>query len=319
MKQKVFMTRTFGMLLATILLFGNAMPHVYASGLNTVSGNDALQMTTFNLGARNAENSEWHELEEQTVAVWDRTDIVLTSSKTYENPYLDVEVEAVFTHIDGTEIKLSGFWNGDNEWRVRFAPTLEGTWSYVITSNQTEDIATEEFTGLHNVKGSISAYQAAEGEISNPNLLHGFLEFSDNNRYFQYADGTPFYWLGDTQWQAPNYVSITQCNYPGCDCENQFEHEVQDRIEKGFTVYQTYFDSAEADGGGQRATTSEPSMWNSRNNVSASSRSASDHNPDKAIDGKENTYWCASDGTFPQWIAVDLGEKETFNHLKLRT
>ena len=61
-----------------------------------------------------------------TVAVWDRTDIVLTSSKTYDNPYLDVEVEAVFTHADGTEIKLSGFWNGDNEWRVRFAPTKAG-------------------------------------------------------------------------------------------------------------------------------------------------------------------------------------------------
>ena len=61
--------------------------------------------------------------------------------------------------------------------------------------------------------------------------------------------------------QAPNYVSTTQCNYPDCKCQNQFQHEVNDRLDKGFTVYQTYFDSGENDGGGQLATTSEPGLW----------------------------------------------------------
>lgn len=221
------------------------------------------------------------------VAVWDRTDIILNSSKTYDNPYLDVEVDAVFTHEDGeTVIELVGFWNGDNEWRVRFAPTKPGTWNYVITSNQDD-------TGL-TATGSVLAYQASEEETSNDNLLHGFLEFSDNGRYFQYADGTPFYWLGDTNWQAPNYVSITQCNYPGCDCGNQFEHEVKDRIEKGFTVYQTYFDSAESGGGGQRATTSEPSLWTTTK-------------PSKA----------SSEDGYPQWIAYDLNNKEKFNCIEV--
>ena len=257
-----------------------------------------------------------------TVAVWDRTDIVLTSSKTYDNPYLDVNVEAIFTHTDGTEIKLSGFWNGDNEWRVRFAPTKAGTWNYVITSNKTDDIATEGFTGLHNVTGSVSAYQVTADETSNPNLLHGFINFSENGRYFQYADGTSFYWLGDTNWQAPNYVSITQCNYPGCDCGNQFEHEVNDRLEKGFTVYQTYFDSAESDGGGQRSTTTEPSLWvwAAENQTKASSSNGTGYAACYSRDGKENTYWCATGPTSaenPEWVAYDLGVKEKFNRIDM--
>lgn len=45
--------------------------------------------------------------------VWKRTDIILTSDKEYTNPYLDVEIDAVFEHTDGTKIHLYGFWNGE--------------------------------------------------------------------------------------------------------------------------------------------------------------------------------------------------------------
>jgi len=167
---------------------------------------------------------------------------------------LDVEVNAVFTHdADGDEIRLPGFWNGGNEWRVRFSPTNVGEWHYTITSDSDD-------SGL-SVSGSITA-----GANTGTTALdrHGFVKISDNKRYFTYNDGTPFYWLGDTHWQAPNYVSITQCNYPECSCGNQFKHEVDNRLAKGFTVYQTYFDSGESDGGGQRATTSEPGLWLNR-------------------------------------------------------
>lgn len=184
--------------------------------------------------------------------VWKRTDIILTSDKEYTNPYLDVEIDAVFEHTDGTKIHLYGFWNGEDEWRVRFSPTKTGTWSYTITSSDAAN------TGLHNVSGKVEAVP----NTGNTDLdRHGFVRISDNERYFTYDDGTPFYWLGDTNWQAPNYVSTTQCNYPDCKCQNQFQHEVNDRLDKGFTVYQTYFDSGENDGGGQLATTSEPSLW----------------------------------------------------------
>ena len=45
----------------------------------------------------------------EKVEVWKRTDIILKSSATYDNPYKDVEIDAVFTHEDGTEIALYGF------------------------------------------------------------------------------------------------------------------------------------------------------------------------------------------------------------------
>lgn len=191
----------------------------------------------------------------EQIEVWKRTDVILKSDKTYANPYKDVEIDAVFTHEDGTEIKLYGFWNGGNEWRVRFAPTKTGIWSYQITASDTEN------TSLHNQSGKLRAVENT-GETALDR--HGFVKISENGRYFTYDDGTPFYWLGDTNWQAPNYVSLTQCNYPGCQCESQFLHELNDRLAKGFTVYQTYFDSGESDGGGQLATTSEPSIWSEK-------------------------------------------------------
>jgi hypothetical protein len=185
------------------------------------------------------------------VQIGKRTDVILNSEKNYLNPYLDVAVSAVFTHqTGGDEIRLAGFWNGGNEWRVRFSPTRVGEWHYTITSDADD-------SGL-TAAGSITAVANTGATALD---RHGFVKICDNKRYFTYNDGTPFYWLGDTHWQAPNYVSITQCNYPGCTCGNQFKHEVDNRLAKGFTVYQTYFDSGESDGGGQRATTGEPGLW----------------------------------------------------------
>jgi hypothetical protein len=205
------------------------------------------------LTARSAEvSAEGGDDKTENVSVWKRTDIVLVSEKKYSNPYRDVDIDAVFTHEDGTTIHLYGFWNGGSEWRVRFAPTKVGRWTYTVTCSD------ENNASLNGVTGAINA---VENTGSTDLDKHGFVRISDNGRYFVYDDGTPFYWLGDTNWQAPNYVSITQCNYPGCECGNQFKHEVDDRLAKGFTVYQTYFDSGESDGGGQRATTKEPNLW----------------------------------------------------------
>jgi hypothetical protein len=185
------------------------------------------------------------------VAVWKRKDIILQSSAEYENPYTDVKLWATFTHADGTSLKLQGFWNGSSEWRVRFSPTKSGKWTYVTECSNPED------SGLQGESGELVAYK---NRGSTDLDKHGFIKQSDNNRYFTYADGTPFFWLGDTNWQAPNYVSISKCNYPGCNCNNQFKHEVDNRAEKGFNVYQTYFDTSQTDGGGN-SQNGEPKLW----------------------------------------------------------
>ena len=197
-------------------------------------------------------------MKNMTAEVWKRIDIILESAVDYADPYNETDIDAVFTHEDGTEIKLYGFWNGGREFRVRFAPTKTGFWKYEITCSD------ETNTGLHGIRGEITAVEnTGKSKIDR----HGFVKISENGRYLTYDDGTPFFWLGDTNWQAPNYVSVTKCNYPGCTCKNQFMHELKDRLKKGFNVYQTYFDVAELDGGGQRDVCGEPSFWTVHNKV----------------------------------------------------
>ena len=59
-------------------------------------------------------------------------------------------------------------------------------------------------------------------------LKHGFLRVSTNGRHFEHADGTPFFWLGDTWWK--------------CLCQRMtwdgFQELTADRQAKGFNVVQ---------------------------------------------------------------------------------
>ena len=192
---------------------------------------------------------------ETNFTVWEVGEIQLTSTKSYSNPYSDVTIDATFTHTDGTQITMPGFWKKDNVFAVRFAPTKTGTWSYTITSSDTSNSSLKK-------SGTIKA----NANTGSSNIdKHGYIRISATNRYFEYTDGTPFFWLGDTNWQAPNYVQTDACNFPGCTCKNQFKHEVDNRVSKGFNVYQTYFDSGETDGGGQRGKVA--SIWTTRHTL----------------------------------------------------
>ena len=126
----------------------------------------------------------------ETVPLWHRTDIVLHSGRAYQNPYTDVEIDAVFTHEDGDEISLYGFWNGGDEWRIRFAPTKTGRWNYVVRCSDADN------GDLNGAEGSLIAV-ANEGTTALDR--HGFVRVSENGRYFVHDDGTPFFWLGDVQ------------------------------------------------------------------------------------------------------------------------
>jgi hypothetical protein len=53
------------------------------------------------------------------------------------------------------------------------------------------------------------------------------IRIADNHRYFVQADGTPFFWLGDTAWSIFNQAS-----------QEQVDQYLADRAEKGFNVVQ---------------------------------------------------------------------------------
>ena len=177
--------------------------------------------------------------------VWSPIEINLQSTVAYENPYVATEIDAVFTHADGTAITLPGFWKEGEIWAVRFSPTKEGEWSYKVTCKD------EANTGLFGEGVILADAATADTELAK----HGFVMVEQGQRYYEYADGTPFFWLGDTHWQAFSNESTTLCNYPGCDCGSQFKHIVDDRVEKGFNIYQTYFVGSSHGGNG------EPEMW----------------------------------------------------------
>lgn len=166
-----------------------------------------------------------------SIPVYQKVDIPLTAKKEYANPFKETEVYALFTHEDGTVIKQYGFLKSDNNWCIRFAPIKEGTWTFKTYSDD---------EGLNNIEGTVNA---TEKEFRHELDKHGWVKLENDKRYFVYEDGTPFFWLGDTHWQMPDYERIHQCNHPGCTCSNQFKHIVDDRVKKGFTVYQTYFSS----------------------------------------------------------------------------
>jgi hypothetical protein len=176
-----------------------------------------------------------------TVEQWNRVDVTLRSARSYPHPDTDVGIRATFTSADGSTIELPGFWDGGEVWKVRFAPTQLGRWTYVVTATDASD------SGLHGVSGVIDAVPYT-GDLDI--YRHGFVQVTADRRAFEYADGTPFLWLGNTHWQAPNYERLDASNNPHIEGESQFRITADHDKARGFTVYQTYPDAALNDGGG---------------------------------------------------------------------
>jgi hypothetical protein len=140
------------------------------------------------------------------------------SGKFYADPFNDVDVDVVFTR-SGESWRVPTFWRGGGKWTVRFAPPTPGEYSYHLESTDTSNA---DLNG-HEAKITITAYAG-----SNPLLQHGMLRVSANKRYFEQADGTPFYWLGDTWWTGLS----DRLSWEG------FQKLTADRKSKGFTVVQ---------------------------------------------------------------------------------
>ena len=156
--------------------------------------------------------------EDTSFQQWGVTEIDFESDRLYTNGFNDIDLDVVLKHTNGTELTVPAFWNGGKKWKVRFSPSLTGEWTY------TSFCSDEANTGMHQKTGqvSISAYQG-ELEI----YKHGFIKTTPGKRYFTYADGTPFFYIGDTHWNvAVNSLS-------------NFKTIIDKRVQQGFTVIQT--------------------------------------------------------------------------------
>ncbi|CAF4569914.1 unnamed protein product, partial [Rotaria sp. Silwood2] len=88
-------------------------------------------------------------------------------------------------------------------------------------------------SGLNNQTGLITCIPYT-GKLSI--YQHGFIKPSANNRYLTYADGIPFYWLGDTHWSGFNIAErFNESN--DIRFTSMFKGMIDRRLEQGCTVW----------------------------------------------------------------------------------
>jgi len=111
---------------------------------------------------------------------WEIHEFSVTSHTSADNPFRDAALVGQFHSPSGKTVIINGFYDGDDTWRVRFAPTEEGAWSYELRGEGVEIL---QRGTLHCTKP----------------IGHGFIHTHPENPYaFAYADETPFFPMGDT-------------------------------------------------------------------------------------------------------------------------
>lgn len=167
---------------------------------------------------------------------WEIYEIEMTTENSYNNPYVDglpdngdklvnVTFSGTSGEAKGMNIKVTGFWDGGQKWKVRFAPPASGKWSY---SSKSKD------PGLNGVTGSFSCTGWLDTEKMENPARRGFVRVCKTGnragRYFEYADGTPFFWIGDTWWNwTKRGIRLSS-----------FKKLADDRADKGFNVGQLF-------------------------------------------------------------------------------
>lgn len=154
---------------------------------------------------------------------WEPVVIGFTASDSFA--WYTFPLQVTFTHGgSGTQLTLDGYYDGGNVWKVRFAPPLSGTWNWESTSSDSR---------LSNQRGTIDVTSPTAAELENNPNFHGHLKLSSDHRRLEYADGTQFFWLGDTNW----HINDDRCGVTN----GNFYTYVDDRKEKKFNLIQIQY------------------------------------------------------------------------------
>ena len=99
--------------------------------------------------------------------------------KSEGNPFLDYEITGTFSGEHET-VKVDGFYDGEGVYRVRFMPSYEGKYTYIIEGSAVDAPVTGEFEAIAPTAGNHGPVWVADGAL------------------LAYADGTPHYSVGTT-------------------------------------------------------------------------------------------------------------------------
>ena len=139
-------------------------------------------------------------------------------------------VVVTFTGTDGDAkgltVPVPAFWDGGRTWKARFAPPAAGPWSYSVSSVD---------QALQGIKGVLQCIGWSDEELRANPTRHGLVRVARSGaragRFFEYADGTPFLWIGDTWWPwLKGGLPFTRAR-----------QVIDDRVARGFTVGQVMF------------------------------------------------------------------------------
>jgi len=187
------------------------------------------------------------------IKTWEVFEITLKSTAQAQNPYVEFLktgdqpfLTATFTGTDGRSqgkiIKVPGFWEGENTWKIRFAPPIDGTWKYETVSQDRK---------MNRKKGSITVSGWTEEEKNINPARRGFMVVNGSDprkgRYFTYTDGTPVLWIADTWWDWTN----SRIRF------GSFKKLADTRAEQGYNIGQLFF---AGNGWGRESSLLDPSF-----------------------------------------------------------
>ena len=107
---------------------------------------------------------------------------VRISGPSHPNPFVDVELDAVFTRPSGDDVRVGGFYDGDGVYVLRALADTEGVWTFETRSTA---------RSLDGLTGSATVVAPRQG-CHGPVRADGF--------HFRHADGTRYRPLGTTAY-----------------------------------------------------------------------------------------------------------------------
>lgn len=112
---------------------------------------------------------------------WDVLEVVF-DGPSHGNPFVDVELDALFTRPDGSTARVGGFYDGEGRYAVRALADAEGEWTFVTRSTA---------RSLDGLTGTVAVSEPRAG-AHGPVRVDGF--------HFRHADGTRHRPLGTTAY-----------------------------------------------------------------------------------------------------------------------
>jgi len=195
---------------------------------------------------------------------WTRWELAppLTAQLSYNNAYKNVQLQVAWTCLSNCDQNAAsaqmtrfGYWDGGSTFKIRASfpqPTngaATSSWRWTTSCVRTtgsSDTNCAGDNGLINKTGTVTVSRSDSS--TNPLYRGGALTVRELN----YADGNgnvhfyndlgPFYWQGDTAWNAPIRARFNATTTPDCSAAGWSNHDwkcyIADRLAKGFTAVQ---------------------------------------------------------------------------------